>query len=275
LNSSKSLFEKIGFSILTLILSLVASHSFAQPVASPAASPLASPTVEAEPAPSPTLAIAPSPSAALALRATTPSSSPSPSRHAELPPPRPREPKRIFAVIEVTYDGKPLGKIKVRFYDKFAPKTVQNFIDLAEGNRKFTLEDPEHPGHSHEYQKPFYDGLTFHRVIPDFMIQSGDPRGDGRGGPGYTIQDEFSRYVSHSKAGILGMANAGVPNSGGSQFYITIHANPELDNKHTVFGEVISGFDIVKAISKVPRRKGIDRPLKPVVIKKVTIIREP
>jgi peptidyl-prolyl cis-trans isomerase A (cyclophilin A) len=184
-----------------------------------------------------------------------------------------RKVKKMFAVFEITYGGKPMGKIKAKLYDKFAPETVANFVGLAEGTKQFFLDDPEKPGQRKSFQKPFYDGLTFHRVIAGFMIQGGDPVGDGTGGPGYKIKDEFSKYAKHDKPGILSMANAGA-DTGGSQFFITVSEQNRLDGKHAVFGEVVEGYDIVEQISKVPVEPGTSKPLKPVVMKKVTILRE-
>ena len=142
------------------------------------------------------------------------------------------------------------GTFRIELFEDKAPNTVKNFISLA--------------------SKGFYDGLTFHRVIDGFMIQGGDPKGNGTGGPGYQIADEFHRDLRHSTEGILSMANAG-PNTGGSQFFITLAPTPHLDNKHAVFGRVIEGMDIVKSIGKV-KVDGQDRPIEKVVIQKITII---
>jgi peptidyl-prolyl cis-trans isomerase A (cyclophilin A) len=163
-----------------------------------------------------------------------------------------------YAIFETTE-----GAIVIRLLDKEAPKTVENFIGLAEGTKEF--------GSGKKEKRPFYDGLGFHRVIPDFMIQGGCPQGDGRGGPGYTFADEFHPSLKHSKAGKLSMANSG-PNTNGSQFFITVAATPWLDNKHTIFGEIVEGQDVADKISKVPRDSG-DRPKTPVTIKKVRIER--
>jgi len=146
------------------------------------------------------------------------------------------------------------GKFKIKLFADKAPKTVENFVALAEGTKT---------------GKPFYDGTVFHRVIPDFMIQGGDPEGTGRGGPGYRFADEFNAELRHSKPGVLSMANAG-PNTNGSQFFITVAATPWLDNKHSIFGEVTDGYDIVKKISTVPRNSQ-DRPLKEVKVNSVKI----
>ena len=159
------------------------------------------------------------------------------------------------------------GQIVVRLFEKEAPKTVQNFIDLAEGKREWT-----HPGTRQKSNNPLYNGSIFHRVIPQFMIQGGDPEGSGMGGPGYKFADETrgSRHGFQEK-GKLAMANAG-PNTNGSQFFITVADTSWLTGKHTIFGQVVEGYDIVEKISKV-NRDGMDRPKTPVVLESVTIER--
>ena len=158
------------------------------------------------------------------------------------------------------------GSFTVRLFDQEVPNTVANFVGLAEGTKEWT--DPK----THEQvTKPFYDGIIFHRVIEGFMIQSGDPLGQGIGGPGYKFADEFHPSLRHSKAGILSMANAG-PNTNGSQFFITLAPTPHLDNRHSVFGEVTEGMDVVRRIGSTPTGRQ-DRPAKDVVINAVTITR--
>lgn len=142
-----------------------------------------------------------------------------------------------------------MGAIEGKLFHEKAPVTVSNFVELA--------------------RKGFYNGIVFHRVIPKFMIQTGDPKGNGSGGPGYSFKDEFHKDLKHSKPGILSMANAG-PNSNGSQFFITVAPTPHLDNRHSVFGEVTKGLDIAKKISEVPTTN--DRPKKPVKMEKVEIV---
>ncbi len=154
------------------------------------------------------------------------------------------ESKNPVAVIETN-----MGEIEIELFADKAPKTAQNFIDLAE--------------------KGYYDGVIFHRVIDNFMIQGGDPTGTGMGGPGYEIEDEFGEGLAHDSAGILSMANRG-PNTGGSQFFITLKETPWLDGKHAVFGKVVGGLDVVKKIGKV-KTDYADRPVKDVIMEKVTI----
>jgi peptidyl-prolyl cis-trans isomerase A (cyclophilin A) len=160
-----------------------------------------------------------------------------------------------------------LGDFTVELFDDKAPKTVANFANLAEGSKEW-----KHPKTGESHKKPFYDGLVFHRIIEGFMIQGGDPMGQGFGGPGYQFEDEFHPDLRHDRAGILSMANAG-PNSNGSQFFITLAPTPHLDRKHSVFGRVVDGLDIVEKIGRVQTDRN-DRPATPVVMNKVTIERK-
>src|SRR6202140_2217263 len=156
-----------------------------------------------------------------------------------------------YAVFDTTE-----GRFKAKLFQTEAPKTVQNFVELPDGKKT---------------GKPFYDGIIFHRVIPNFMIQGGCPEGGGMGGPGYKFADEFHPSLKHSKPGKLSMANSG-PGTNGSQFFLTVAATPWLDNKHTIFGEIVEGQDVADKISKLPR-DGSDRPRTPVTIQKLRIER--
>jgi peptidyl-prolyl cis-trans isomerase A (cyclophilin A) len=159
------------------------------------------------------------------------------------------------------------GKIVARLFEKEAPKTVANFVELAEGTREWT-----HPVTHAKSKDKLYNGTVFHRVIPDFMIQGGDPAGTGMGGPGYKFEDETKGSAHRfDKKGKLAMANAG-PNTNGSQFFVTVAATDWLTGKHTIFGEVVEGQEIADKISKVSTRS--DKPVKPVVLESVVIERE-
>jgi cyclophilin family peptidyl-prolyl cis-trans isomerase len=151
------------------------------------------------------------------------------------------------AVVETNH-----GKVKIELFEDRAPKTAANFVKLAESG--------------------FYDGVIFHRVIGGFMIQGGDPNGTGSGGPGYNIPDEFHPELRHDSPGVLSMANAG-PNTGGSQFFITLAATPWLDDRHAVFGRVTDGMEVVEAIGAVKTGRG-DRPVDEVRMESVTIERD-
>jgi peptidyl-prolyl cis-trans isomerase A (cyclophilin A) len=156
------------------------------------------------------------------------------------------------------------GDIEVRLFDERVPETVENFVGLATGER--TWEDPET---GEEVPEPLYDDVPFHRVIDGFMIQTGDPTGTGRGGPGYTFDDEFHPDLRHDGAGTVSMANRG-PDTNGSQFFITLDAQPHLDDKHAVFGEVVDGMDVVEAIGNAETDTD-DRPTSPIHLESVTV----
>lgn len=171
----------------------------------------------------------------------------------------------VYAIF-TTNQGNFIG----RLFDKDAPRTVENFVGLAEGKKQW-----KDARTGRMVRRPYYNNVTFHRVIPNFMIQGGDPEGTGMGGPGYTFPDEISAKHKHDKPGIMSMANRG-PNTNGGQFFITVAPYPSLDGHYSVFGEIVEGQAVVNAISKVPRKMtepGKDRPLTPVVIKQVRIER--
>jgi peptidyl-prolyl cis-trans isomerase A (cyclophilin A) len=170
-------------------------------------------------------------------------------------------PAGTYAIFETSQ-----GNIVIKLLEKEAPNTVANFVGLAEGTKEFINERT-----GAKEKRPFYDGLVFHRVIPDFMIQGGCPQGTGMGGPGYKFADEFHPSLKHSTKGKLSMANSG-PGTNGSQFFITVAPTPWLDNRHTIFGEVVEGQDVADKISKLPRDSG-DRPRSTVTINKVRIER--
>jgi peptidyl-prolyl cis-trans isomerase A (cyclophilin A) len=171
-----------------------------------------------------------------------------------------QEGKEIYATLKTSQ-----GDIVVRLFSKDAPKTVENFVGLATGEKEW-----RHPVSGEKMKKKsLYNGTIFHRVIPNFMVQGGDPMGTGTGDAGYRFEDEFQSGRKFDKKGLLAMANAG-PNTNGSQFFITTSMPQWLNNKHTIFGEVVSGYDVVEKISKVSTAAR-DMPATPVTIKKLTI----
>jgi peptidyl-prolyl cis-trans isomerase A (cyclophilin A) len=157
------------------------------------------------------------------------------------------------------------GNFTARLFEEETPKTVANFAGLADGSKEWT-----DPRTGRKLKQPYFDGTIFHRIIDGFMIQGGDPLGQGTGGPGYTFADEFHPKLRHERAGILSMANRG-PNTNGGQFFITLTATPWLDDKHSVFGQVVTGMDVVEKIGKTPTSKPGDRPVKPITIDSIKI----
>jgi peptidyl-prolyl cis-trans isomerase A (cyclophilin A) len=197
---------------------------------------------------------------ATALRAqTVQKKAPAPSTPAA-PEIKLNQPPGLYAVFETT-----MGRIVCRLFPEKAPETVKNFVGLANGTKRW-YDDKKKAWAERRY----YDGLTFHRVIPNFMIQGGDQLGTGRGNIGYTFKDEFSPALGFDKPGCLAMANAG-PNTNGGQFFITVVPTPYLNDHHTIFGEVVKGQDVADAISQVARNAA-DKPNTPVVMNKVTIV---
>ncbi len=183
-------------------------------------------------------------------------------------------PQATFPPIQVQGSGQlyarlvtSMGNIVVQLAENEAPNTVKNFVGLATGTQEWT--DPS----TREAKQgvPLYQGTIFHRVIPDFMIQGGDPTGTGRGNPGYRFADEFHPSLRHTGPGILSMANSG-PDSNGCQFFITERATPHLDNKHSVFGQVVAGKELVGKIARVAKGPG-DRPSTDVVLQRVEVFR--
>jgi|SRR5579862_2718565 len=210
----------------------------------------------------------------VAQQATPPSSTPpassaptssqdlpdSPSAHAQVSP----QPTGPTAVLDTS-----MGRITCKLFEKEAPETVANFIGLADGKKDWTNPDTKQKVHG----KSLYNGTTFHRVIPEFMIQGGDPLGTGMGDPGYYFKDEFDPNLNFDVPGRLAMANSG-PNTNGSQFFITEVPTEYLNQKHTIFGQCDeSSVLVVKSIARV-ERDGQDKPIEPVILKKVTIVRE-
>ena len=156
------------------------------------------------------------------------------------------------------------GDIEIDLFDERVPETVENFVGLATGEQEW--EDPQT---GERRTDPLYNDIEFHRIIGGFMIQTGDPTGTGRGGPGYTFDDEFHPELRHDSAGTVSMANRG-PDTNGSQFFITLDAQPHLDDKHAVFGEVVDGMDVVEAIGSATT-DGDDKPTDAIVLESVTV----
>lgn len=234
---------------MRLSVVLLACGAFAQTPTSTAPKP---PATTKPAAPKPAVPKASAPKPAIAKPAPVPE------------PPTPDRPPGLYATFTIVQGADPIGTVVAKLYDKESPITVANFVALARGTK--TWRDPKS---GQVMRKPLYNGLTFHRVIPGFMIQGGDPTGTGMGGT-EVIKDENNPALTFNKPGLLAMANAG-PNTGSCQFFITERQTlPHLDGKHPIFGEVIEGQDIVEKIARVPRDEN-DKPRVPVVMKTVRI----
>jgi peptidyl-prolyl cis-trans isomerase A (cyclophilin A) len=177
-------------------------------------------------------------------------------------PAAPAEEPGLYATIDTN-----MGAIKVQLFEKETPITVKNFVDLELGRKPW--RDPKT---GQWVRRPLYNGTIFHRVIPKFMIQGGDPAGTGMGSPGFTIPDEFLPGLKFDKPGRLAMANIGTPHTGGCQFFITVAQTPWLNGHHTIFGQVVSGQEVADKISNLPKNAD-DKPLKPVVIRAIKFSR--
>jgi peptidyl-prolyl cis-trans isomerase A (cyclophilin A) len=263
--------RKLIIMLLLAGLAACSGNTDTPPAETKTEAPAAEPAKSAEPTPPPA---EPAP--------TEPAKAPDPPKAADVKPadkpvtpPPANKGGRLLARFQTS-----MGNFTAELNEKEAPGTVENFAGLASGTKEWT-----DPRNGQKQKKPYYDGLTFHRVIgpqgqpPDgFMIQGGDPMGNGSGGPGFTIKDEFNN-LKHDKAGVLAMARTDFPDSAGSQFYITLTATPFLDGRpvapYVVFGQIIEGLDVVKKIGGVPTAgPPTNRPLTPVVINKVTIERK-
>jgi peptidyl-prolyl cis-trans isomerase A (cyclophilin A) len=247
-----------------MVLTTVFLTTFLMQAAAP---PTATPAKPAPSAAKPAAAAAKPATAAAKPAAAAPK--PAAAKPAPAPaPPAVQRPDGVYATFNIVQGAQPMGAVVIRLFEKEQPLTVANFIGLARGTKAW--QDPKT---RQLVKRPLYNGLTFHRVIPGFMIQGGDPLGTGMGGT-EAIKDEFSPDLRFNKTGLLAMANAG-PNTGSSQFFITDRPSvPHLDGKHPIFGEVIEGQDLVEKIARVERDDS-DKPRVPVIMKTVTIDRFP
>lgn len=208
-------------------------------------------------------AASPKPAAAKSTTAAKPTAAAKPA--ATVKPATPARPPGLYTTLAITEGAKPMGNIVIKFFEKESPITVKNFTDLAQGKKTWTVQETGAKG-----TKPFFTGLTFHRVIPGFMIQGGDPLGNGTGGT-EVIPDEFHPDLKFDIPGRVAMANRG-PNTGSCQFFITEGPTVHLTGRHTIFGQVVSGQELVDRIARVPRGPN-DQPNTPIIMSRVTIQR--
>jgi len=258
-----STFKRIGLFFLIYFIAFVVFKFRAHAQTAPA--PATAPAAAASSTPAATAPAATAPAAGAASTAAAPVKvAPAPKAPAVADKKKPV--RKMFAEFDTS-----MGKFKAVLYTTMMPRTVANFVGLAEGTLQWTDPKTHQPR-----QDPFYNGLTFHRIVKNFVIQGGDPLGDGTGGPGFKIKDEYHPNVNHDKVGVLSMANAG-PDTSGSQFFITLTPQPNFDKKpyhFNAFGEVVEGLDVVKKIGAVPTDLSTDRPREPVYINSIKIIRQ-
>lgn len=182
--------------------------------------------------------------------------------------------KRMLAIFEIEIDGKPVGTFKAQLYPDKAPKTVENFSELVEGKKQFREYDETKGKVNSLTARPFYDGLTFHRIVANYVIQGGCPLGTGRGNTGETIVDEINKDLRHVPGALAMASSGGKKDSNSSQFYITLKELKHLDGKYTIFGRVIEGMDVVNKIGEVKSDRMTQLPIQPVIMKTVKIVRE-
>lgn len=267
-----------GLSLVVVAL-MASSLSWAQNTATPATTPPGGAPAAPAPAPTEEIPSVISESSEGSTGGTAPIAVPVPAPatkpKAAAPPvtkPGQRIIKNTIVVIELESEGKPLGTVKAVLYPDKVPKTFASFVGLVEGTRPFTEFDSTKGAKGQEVTRPFYEDLLIHRVVPDNLIQGGCPLGNGKGGPGWGTPEEIRGDLRFDQPGVLAMASSN--KKSGSQFFITLKPLKFLDGKFTIIGKVVSGLEIVKNVSLVKRNPITEKPTDPIIIKKMSIVRE-